>query len=350
MKMLIDTFGKRTFGVRYERLIRSIFIVFVLYFGLRSAEFHIAIAPFILWLISFSVTAGVMWNSLNSNDAISCFINVLMMPFDSVKLIIAYISVLGIHAIFMNTIIVWGIIFAVASFDLWVIALGLLSAILAVIVCTIIFVGRSKLTGYVFYDKAVENEKAGNRVKSHNHNLIWTYLFRYMVSHKNYITNLIVIWIIAAIYPFFMTMLSDNKEFYQILMYIGFGVVAINTPLSVLVSCDRDLERGIKCLPGTVKSFFVPYGAFIFLNICISYTIYLISWNIKGGFVTGKDIVCAVILASVGAVLSIVLEYFLPVKNWKLESDLLHHPRKYIVPAVIILLASLFQTAFSFLG
>lgn len=344
MKMLIDAFGKRIFGVRYERLIRSVIICAVLYFGLRSAEFHIAIAPFVFWIISFSVTAGVMWNSLNSNDVAVYMMNILMMPFESGKLIAAYISTLGIHAFFMNTSLVWGIILAVTSFTPGVIAIGFLSAVLSVMVCTIIYIGGRKLSGYLFYDKAVEHEGAGNKVKSHKHNLVWTYLIRYIVSHKNYISNTIVIWIVAAVYPFFMTMLNDNKEFYSIVMYIGFGVVAINTPLSVLVSCDPEMERGIKCLPGAIKAFFVPYGVFIFLNICVSYTIYLISWFIKGSFVTGKDMICAFIFAGGGAVFSIVLEYFLPVKNWKVESDLLHHPRKYVVPAAIILLASLVQS------
>ena len=32
-------------------------------------------------------------------------------------------------------------------------------------------------------------------------------------------------------------------------------------------------------------------------------------------------------------------EMELPVRNWKIENDLWHHPRKYIVPAAMLLLA-----------
>lgn len=38
-------------------------------------------------------------------------------------------------------------------------------------------------------------------------------------------------------------------------------------------------------------------------------------------------------------VLSVLLEWFYPVRNWQIESDLWRHPRKYIVPAILLLLA-----------
>ena len=50
--------------------------------------------------------------------------------------------------------------------------------------------------------------------------------------------------------------------------------------------------------------------------------------------------VLGLILAAVGAALTMLLEYFAPVRNWKIESDLWHNPRKYIVPCVIVLLAA----------
>ena len=38
---------------------------------------------------------------------------------------------------------------------------------------------------------------------------------------------------------------------------------------------------------------------------------------------------------------SVLLEWYCPIREWKIESDLWHHPRKYIVPAVMLLLAGL---------
>ena len=47
----------------------------------------------------------------------------------------------------------------------------------------------------------------------------------------------------------------------------------------------------------------------------------------------------AVFFALQSAVLSVLLEWFYPIRDWKIESDLWHHPRKYVVPMVMLLLA-----------
>lgn len=45
----------------------------------------------------------------------------------------------------------------------------------------------------------------------------------------------------------------------------------------------------------------------------------------------------AVFFALQSAVLSVLLEWFYPIRNWKIESDLWHHPRKYVVPVIMLL-------------
>ena len=47
----------------------------------------------------------------------------------------------------------------------------------------------------------------------------------------------------------------------------------------------------------------------------------------------------AVLVALQSAILSVLLEWFHPVRNWKIESDLWHHPRKYVVPLIMLLIA-----------
>ena len=147
---------------------------------------------------------------------------------------------------------------------------------------------------------------------------------------------------VAVIIPFGVTSMAQNADFVKMIMYMGFGIVALNTPLCILISCDPDLDRGIRCLPGGAKSFFVPYGLFLFASICITYGIYLTSWQIKFGTVDAKLII--LLLAAISASLSIAMEFFFPIKNWKIESDLWHHPRKYVVPAIVLLLACVIGT------
>ena len=55
-------------------------------------------------------------------------------------------------------------------------------------------------------------------------------------------------------------------------------------------------------------------------------------------FMLGHAIAAFALLSAVGSVL---LEWYCPIRGWKIESDLWHHPRKYIVPAAMLLLAGL---------
>ena len=56
------------------------------------------------------------------------------------------------------------------------------------------------------------------------------------------------------------------------------------------------------------------------------------------------DVWTAILLAVQSAILSVVLEWVRPIRNWKTESDLWHHPRKYLVPLVMLLLAAFVGT------
>ena len=67
--------------------------------------------------------------------------------------------------------------------------------------------------------------------------------------------------------------------------------------------------------------------------------IFLCSWQVQNGGVTALLFAGAVFFALQSAVLSVLLEWFYPIRDWKIESDLWHHPRKYMVPVVMLLLA-----------
>ncbi len=79
--------------------------------------------------------------------------------------------------------------------------------------------------------------------------------------------------------------------------------------------------------------------------------IFLASWYVMNGkFGTGGTaadvnvILTAVIFALQSVVCAVLLEWFYPLRGWKIESDLWHHPRKYIVPAGMLLLAGIVGT------
>lgn len=187
------------------------------------------------------------------------------------------------------------------------------------------------LDGYIFYS---QEDKKSYRVKQHRRFSVWRYLFRYLNSHKNYLINTAVMWCVALILPHFLGKMES-----LFVIPIGFAVLSLNTPICILLSCDPDLERAVRFLPGQKKAFCVPYCLFIFFCNMAANAIFLFSWQMKNSNVTILMILTAVFFALQSAILSVLLEWFYPVRDWKIESDLWHHPRKYVVPAIMLLAA-----------
>lgn len=387
MTMLFNVFGKKLFGVRYERLLKNLLLCVIVYLGLSSMEYTLNISPKILCLMSAVVAGTMMWQALTSSDTSAYIRNLVMMPFENRDLVSAYTVSLALYTFVIKVGLLWALVFAVARFSVLEIisaffaaccgmALvscffafkrsgivtvicagataaciflfggvhpGIMSAVfVAEVIVILIFLTRAD--GYAIYDALCDNEARSASVKSRSHCLVFTYFMRYMTSHKNYIFNTILTWALAAFIPVFFKLSGAGGDLGKVILYIGFGIATVNTPLCILVSCDPDLGRGIDTLPDGGKRFFLPYGAFLFVSTGIAYAFYLTSWNITAGGIGVRHIVLAVILALVSAALSVGAEMFFPLKNWKIESDLWHHPRKYAVPGAIIILASLAGT------
>lgn len=66
MKMINKAFAKKLFGTKYERLAKSFCIWLIVFAGLRIADVRVQIAPYIMYLMTGTFTAGVMWQALSS--------------------------------------------------------------------------------------------------------------------------------------------------------------------------------------------------------------------------------------------------------------------------------------------
>ena len=163
---------------------------------------------------------------------------------------------------------------------------------------------------------------------------LWRYFFRYLSCHRNYLVNTAVMWCVAIVMPYFLREMAG-----LVVVPVGFAILSLNTPICILLSCDRDLEQAVRFLPGQKRRFCIPYCLFIFSCNMAADVIFLCSWQIQNGGVTVLMIAGAVFFALQSAVFSVLLEWFYPIRDWKIESDLWHHPRKYVVPAVMLLLA-----------
>ena len=380
MIMIYNVFAKKLFGEKYGRLTRAVFIYLIMFRGLYISGIRIQIAPFILDLMVSTFSAGVMWQALSSDDNAANMQNLIMLPFDGQKFVFSYTAALGVYTLLTKTAALLAVLLAVSVWSLPELLGGALCAVNAVLMTAAIFSLRrywyagifwtaavlaaiffcwnkpwflftisasillaflllQRADGYSFY---LQEEKNRAAVKGHRHCLIWVYFFRYLKSHKNYFMNTVIMWCAACVLPIFFRQMESLS-----VIPIGFAVLSLNTPICILLSCDHALEQAVRFLPGQKKTFCVPYCLFIFLCNTAADAIFLCSWQIQIGGVAVWMVVTAMFFAMQSAVFSVLLEWFYPIRRWKIESDLWHHPRKYIVPAVMLLLAGAAGTILS---
>lgn len=163
---------------------------------------------------------------------------------------------------------------------------------------------------------------------------IFLYLLRYLVTNKNYLMNTAGLCVIGGVLPMILGQFEGLN-----VMPLVFAILCLNTPICILLSCDPGLEQAVRVLPGQEGHFCIRYGFFIFFVNMVVSSVYLTVWQIQHGGVDGMDIMDAVLIVLQSAFLSVLLEWLHPIRNWKKESDLGHHLRKYIVPLIILLIA-----------
>ena len=372
MKMTGKAFAKKLFGAKYERLPRTLLIDVIVFWGLYIAGFQVQIAPSVRILMISAFTAGVMWQALSSKDNAVELKHMLMLPHKRREFIFSYVATLGAYAVLTKTGLLFAVVLAVSVWkpiemvgmlicmlhavfmaaavyslrkywyvgSIWAVAIvsailllgnrswfGLLLLANSFIAILILW----KADGYAFYQGEGEKHHAIRQRKKAS---LWRYFFRYLSCHRNYLVNTAVMWCVGIVMPYFLREMTG-----LFVVPVGFAILSLNTPICILLSCDRDLEQAVRFLPGQKRRFCIPYCLFIFFCNMAADVIFLCSWQIQNGGVTVLMTVGAVFFAMQSAVLSVLLEWFYPIRGWKIESDLWHHPRKYVVPVVMLLLA-----------
>ncbi len=377
MKMMFKAVAKKLFGAKYEGLKKTMLVWLVVFWGIRIAGLQIQITPFILYLMVSTFTAGVMWQALSSEDNAANMKNLFMMPFEPQKLIFSYTAALGIYTLLTKTAGLMAVVLAVflwsgrellgsilctvnailmtaciysqkkyrsmgfvwtgaciaVIFLLWDSVIFLPAVTGSIVLAVLVLSGAD---AYSFYHTGNRSRKAA---RSSGHYSVWRYLFRYLTAHKNYLLNTVIMWGVGCVLPVFLGQMDSVS-----VMPVGFAILSLNTPLCILLSCDPALEQAVRFLPGQKRAFCIPYCLFIFLCNMTADVVFLCSWQIRIGGVTGTVIVTAVIFALQSAIGSVLLEWLCPIRGWKTESDLWHHPRKYIVPAIMLLIAGVVGT------
>ena len=334
MKMSFEVTAKKLFGVKYERLIRTLFLDLVVFWGLHISGFRVEISPFILCLMTGAFSAGVMWQALSSDGNRANLENMLMLPFEDRNLIVSYVTALGAYTLLTKTAGLLAVVWAVSEWSWAEIMDSILCALAAIVIVSCLYPLRlGRTDAYAFYVRPASRRRT---VKVHRRSSVWRYLFRYLMAHKNYLVNTAAMWGVACVLPVLLGQMEA-----RFVLPIGFAILSLNTPICILLSCDPALERAVRFLPGQQKAFCVPYCLFIFGCNLAADIVFLCSWQIQLGGIGPLHALAAAAFALLSASGSVLLEWYCPIRGWKIESDLWHHPRKYIVPAVMLLLAGL---------
>lgn len=368
--------SKQFFGAKYQSAGKSLLAAVILFIAIDTAEFQMEIAPFILYLTSTFFTGGVMWQMLTGKWHIEAMQGMFMLPFDNRSFVFSYVMVLGAHTLITKTLPIWALFFAAASWYPWEIAIAVFCGCMACavtaagyrlcrkghivlpvlwatsILAVILLVRQDAAVltaatvsilaavlylafadAYDFYSAAVSK-----RVVQHtgHSGSVFVYLTRYLLANKNYLINTVGLCAIACFLPLLFS------EFRGLNLFpIGLAVLCLNTPICTLLSCDPDLEQAIRVLPGQAARFCRKYSLFIFIVNGVLTGIYLCSWQMIHGGIGLAHVGTVLLFALQSAILSVILEWKHPIRGWKTESDLWHHPRKYLVPLAMLLVAAL---------
>lgn len=373
---ILQALSKQFFGAKYERVTRSLIACMILFLAVHIAGIGIEVSPSVLFLTATACPAGIMWQALHSSGNADRIIGLFMLPFGNRQMTFSLILAYTGYTLITKTFLVLSLFFAVCEWSVLEITVSLLCACngcliaaawytmtgkktlpLAAIWCgvaffSVIFVKEVLLLSlivlasmllsclrlltadaYVFY-RPPSSKILIRRTKGTGSVLL--YLLRYLATNRNYLWNTAGLCVIAAVMPLILGQFDGLN-----MMPLGFGILCLNTPICILLSCDPDLEQAVRTLPGQARRFCTRYLLFIFaVNIAVD-GVNLISWQMRYGCVGGSDIAAALLIALQSAILSVLLEWFFPIRHWKTESDLWHHPRKYIVPLIMMLIAGL---------
>ena len=365
--------SRKLLGKNFSNIYKTVIIAAVIGFGLSSMDIKIQLAQSVLILTSIMYSGTVVLRTLSSKDNVRTIKGIFAMPYDNKKTLWEYTAVVGIYTIFTKTTLLISLLFALTKFTILSCVLFLLGTIYAVIggMCAFACLRRTPLVsmlfavvgasmafflpkGYIaavvlatadiaaaiilsaqpfesFYVKENTFIKPKAR-KGKPKMIIPKYIVRYFLTNKNFIVSIMI----SLVFSCFLAKMFDSQN-----IEFGFGaalaMISTNTPLATIVSSNRSLKKKLDVIPNKTVGFFVFYSIMSFIIYAVSYALFIIAYAILGGTLEFKWIITAVLFSVQCAVFVSILENKYTLTKWNTEPDLWHHPRKYIIPGVLLL-------------
>jgi len=154
------------------------------------------------------------------------------------------------------------------------------------------------------------------------------YFFKFFLAEKVYIIN--TIFIVAAI--IFVSFTIPGEISFCLACAIG----AVNTPLLTVFSTEKGLTSVDNMLPSTYKSLKKDYIFTLFVYFAL---VQVLIMMLHFDIMSLKLIVGLVVLTEVEVLITIYLEKKYPIQGYKTTTEVWRNPRKYILPAIVFVLA-----------
>lgn len=377
MNMTVKALAKRLLGARYQGLGKSLLACCIFYYAVRACGLRLPIGTRALCISSAVPGAWAMAQLLSVQSRALETEALLALPFQNRPFVFAYVLSLGSYTLLAWQMPVWSLLLALNRWTglqmaaalawgwsacltaaaaallrargkavlpaLW--RTGVLAAALAPGKAgTALAAALVSLAGAALYLRSadaygfisISGERPRARPRDWGGNLL-AYLIRYLLDNKSYCLNTAGLLAAACLMP-----LADFPK--DGALPLGLALLSLNTPLCTLLSGDPALEQAVRMLPGQFGSFFRRYALFLGAVNGLLCGVYLASWQAAHGCVQGRDIWMAALVSQQSALLSALLEWIWPIRGWSTQSQLWRHPRKYLVPLLMLLAAVLAES------
>lgn len=379
---MYEILSRKLLGERYRSVIKSIIIAGILAGGLSGIDVKLNLAQSVLIITVIFMSGTIVIQTASSKDNAKCLKGLFAMPYDEKRTLFEYVAVIGLYTLFTKTILILGLLFAftrLTPYDGIKMFLAFLYALFGgmcfyayrkkiPVISVILLIGAAAVSfllpkGIFTYiglaaadiivvllfmfckmdDFRVDESSVKIRTVSEKNTgvktpgfLMLRYLFRYLVVNKGIFINSLIIIAFAVFFSW-----NGEKSGFPMAVGMAMGLISIGSQISTVVSSNRHLKGKIESMPDKVRSFYAPYAVFLFCFFLVNYALFLTAYFIIKGEIILKAVILAPVFAAECAIGYAFLEDRFTLTNWKAEPDLYHHPRKYIVPAIILLEAAL---------
>ena len=164
--------------------------------------------------------------------------------------------------------------------------------------------------------------------KRRSGNYFWLSLFQERYFSINFVFTLIFLLLI---------LIQDYDAPLKIIILLT--MASVNTPLTTLISADKDLIDHVKSLPKSRFFYLMYYRVLLTYFLAVNLFVALLLKMVVLPDLGILFLLGVMILAVGEAFLHLLIEIYFPLRKWNLKRECWKHPRKYIVPSIVFLLS-----------